>query len=78
MSRIRYKPNRAGLREVLASGEAAALVDSHAQRLASAAGDGFVASQRMGRNRQRAIVYPDTWSAKHRNARENTLVRVLG
>lgn len=78
MARIRYKSNRAGLLEVLASGEVAALVDSHAQRLASAAGDGFVASQQMGARRQRAIVYADTWSAKHRNRRDNTLVRVLG
>lgn len=74
----RYVPNGAGLREVLASSEAASLVDTHANRIAGAAGDGFVASQQMGRNRQRAIVYADTWSAKHREARDNVLVRVLG
>lgn len=75
---MKYVPNRRGLREVLASPEAASLVGQHADRLAAAAGDGFVASKRMGRTRQRAIVYADTWSAKHRQRRGNILTRVLG
>ena len=75
---VRYKPNRAGLREVLASQEVASLVSDHAERIAAQCGDGFVASQRMGKSRQRAIVYADTWSAKHRDMRENVMVRVLG
>lgn len=74
----RYKPNRAGLREVLASAPVASLVSDHAERVAAECGDGFVASQRMGKTRQRAIIYADTWSAKHREARENVMVRVLG
>lgn len=74
----RYVPNGAGLREVLASPQTAALVSTHAERIAAQCGDGFVASQRMGRTRQRAIVYPDTWSAKHRDHRQNVMVRVLG
>lgn len=75
---VRYVPNEARLREVLASPEAASLVSDHAERIAAECGDGFVASQRMGKTRQRAIVYPDTWSAKHRDVRENVMVRVLG
>lgn len=75
---VRYVPNGAGLREVLASPEVASLVSDHAERIAAECGDGFVASQRMGKTRQRAIVYPDTWSSKHRDARENVMVRVLG
>lgn len=75
---VRYKPNHEGLRQVLASPQAASLVSNHAERIAAQCGDGFVVSQRMGRTRQRAIVYADTWSAKHRDHRENVLVRVLG
>lgn len=78
MARIRYVRDRSGLLEVLASPQAAALVSEHAERIAARAGDGFVVSQQMGARRQRAIVYADTWSAKHRNRRDNTLVRVLG
>lgn len=75
---VRYVPNGVGLREVLASPQAAALVSDHAERIAAQCGDGFVASQQMGRTRQRAIVYADTWSAKHRDHRDNVMVRVLG
>lgn len=75
---MRYKPNAEGLREVLASAEAAALVSDHAERIAGQCGDGFVASQQLGKVRQRAIVYPDTWSAKGRDRKHNVMVRVLG
>lgn len=75
---IRYEPNRAGLKELLASPIAQTLVNEQANRIESAAGDGFVASQRQGKNRYRAIVYADTWSARRRNARDNTLLRALG
>lgn len=75
---MRYKPNREGLRQVLASAEAAALVADKAEAIAAQCGDGFVASQRMGKARQRAIVYADTWSAKHRDHRNNVMVRALG
>lgn len=75
---VKYVPNAAGLLEVLASPEAASLVSSHAERIAGQCGDGFEVIQRMGTTRQRASVYPDTWSAKHRDHRDNVMVRVLG
>ena len=74
----RYVPNRPGLEELARGAVAQTLVHQHAERIASAAGDGFVASYQQGRSRYRAIVYADTWSAKHRNRRDNTLIRVLG
>lgn len=53
-----------------------------AQQLATRAGEGFAWSNRQGmrapQGRWRAIVYPDSWSARARNRRDNTLVRVLG
>ncbi|MDK8794238.1 hypothetical protein QP968_00730 [Corynebacterium sp. MSK041] len=76
--KARFQPNYGGYRELLSSGPMASLVAKHAEAVAAACGDGFVASQRMGRTRQRAIVYADTWSAKHRDHRDNVMVRVLG
>lgn len=74
----KYIANKAGL-EALARGDIAqSLVRTHAERIASTAGDGFIASYQQGASRFRAIIYADTWSAKRRNARDNTLVRVLG
>lgn len=75
---MKYRANREGLRQVLASAEVASLVSTHAESIAAQCGDGFVASQRMGKRRQRAIVFADTWSAKHRDHRQNILVRALG
>lgn len=53
-----------------------------AQQIAARAGEGFAWSDRQGmrnpQGRWRAIVYPDTYSARARNARDNALVRALG
>lgn len=75
---MKYRPNRQSLRNLLRSDEVQQLVRTHGDRIAAQAGDGFVASYRQGKNRFGGIVYADTWSAKHRDARENRLVRVLG
>lgn len=78
MSRVRYEPNRAGLEELLRNGRTQDLVRSHTEAVRNRAGDGFVTSYMQGKSRYRAIIYADTWSAKHREARENVLVRRLG
>lgn len=75
---VKYKANPKGLEELARGPAAQGLVHEHGERLTSTAGDGFVASYQQGKSRYRGIIYADTWSAKHRNARENTLVRVLG
>lgn len=76
--KAKYVPNRSGLSELLRGPVAQTLVDEHTQAVAGAAGDGFVASTRQGKSRYRGIVYAGTWSAKHRDHRQNVLVRVLG
>ena len=75
---MKYKPNRAGLRELLRSPDTQALVHQHGDRVRAAAGDGYVASYMQGKSRYRGIVYAETMKAKRREARENVLVRVLG
>lgn len=74
----KYVPNREGLRTLLYRDDVKSLVRQHGDSLASQAGDGFVASYQDGLNRYGGIVYADTWSAKHRDARENILVRLIG
>lgn len=74
----RYVPNSRATGEILRSAGVQSLVQSHGNRLAAAAGDGFVASYQQGRSRYGGIIFADTWSAKHRDRRENILVRVLG
>lgn len=75
MKYIRY---RKGLIEVLNMEGVAKLVEEHTSRIADAAGDGFVGDCGPGKTRYRGTVYPDTWSARRRNFRENILLKKLG
>ena len=75
---MEYHSNHKGMEELARGAVAQGLVREHGERLAAAAGDGFVASYMQGKSRFGGIVYADTWSAKHRDRRENVLVRVLG
>ena len=75
---MRYESNHAGMEELARGSVAQSLVRQHGERLAAAAGDGFVASYMQGKSRFGGIIYADTWSAKHRDRRNNVLVRVLG
>lgn len=78
MSRVKYVPNRAGLEGLLRDGKTQDLVRQYTEAARNRAGDGFVTSYMQGKTRFRGIMYADTWSAKHRDHRENVLVRVLG
>lgn len=81
---VRFKPNRAGIIEVMRSPEVQAAVNRYATQIASRASasagtpGGYVVSARQGRSRFRAIVYAGTLKAKRREASGNHLVRSLG
>ncbi|AKK05240.1 hypothetical protein CMUST_15730 (plasmid) [Corynebacterium mustelae] len=76
--KARYVPNSEGLEELLRGRVAQDLVKRHADRIASECGDGYEASYQQGASRYRGIVFPDTWSAKARERRDNRMVRALG
>lgn len=59
------------------SKETEALVYARAKKVAAAAGPGFTATSRIGKNRARASVKAETFSARVRNSRENILIRAL-
>lgn len=77
MSKVRVKLNRAGVREMLKSGGAAAECMGYAQQIALACGDGYVAEGRSYPERTGAAVYADTPKAKRDNLKNNTLLRAL-
>ena len=70
--------NRSAFEEVRRSGPVMAEISALTYGLAREAGEGYEGSTMQGRSRFRGIVFPDTWSARKDNARNNTLVRVLG
>lgn len=69
--------NRKAAGEILKSPAVLADVRARADRVATAAGPGFEASSMIGRNRARASVRADTFSARVRNSRQNILIRAL-
>ena len=75
---MKYRPNHEGLRELLRGTAAKTLVIEHGERLTNAAGEGFELSTQQGKSRYRGIIYPNTWSARRREAKNNVLIRVLG
>lgn len=81
-SKVRLKWNPNGLYELRSAPGVVAKVNSTAAGVAARAGDGYSWSSQQGarrpQGRWRAIVFPDTWKARADNARNNTLVRVLG
>lgn len=69
--------NRKAASEILKSPQVLADVRARAERVRDAAGPGFEASSMIGRNRARASVRADTFSARVRNSRQNILIRAL-
>lgn len=69
--------NRKFMGELLKSPVVLAEVRARANRVRDAAGPGFEASSMVGRNRARASVRADTFSARVRNSRQNILLRAL-
>ncbi len=79
LQRIQFR--RDAFYNVRRSPEAVAAVNGLAARGAAQAGPGFSWHAQQGRKnpqgRWRAIIFPVTHAARARNARDNTLVRVL-
>lgn len=74
---MKFVGNGRGVIQVMQSPEMARKIDQVAAQKVGAAGDGFVASGRVGKTRYRSIIYADSWSAKNREHRDNVLIRVL-
>lgn len=74
---MEWKPDRSFLAKMAKSPEALAEVEARAKKVARAAGPGFEMSSRIGRNRARASVRADSFSARVRNSRQAILLRAL-
>ena len=70
--------NRAGVRELLRSGEMASICREHANKVKNAAGDGYEVTTYTGRNRVNASVHAETYEARKDNYENNTLLKALG
>lgn len=75
--KLKFKLNRAGVRELLQSGEMRNVLSSEAARKAQQAGTGYSSSVHVGQRRAYANIYPDTEKAAHDNYENNTLEKVI-
>lgn len=76
MSRLVFR--KGVMREIRRSPEVVAFTREAADRVAAAAGPGFVVKQGVGRNRARFVVVPTTPEAYRANATSLASVRALG
>ena len=78
MSKVKFELNRAGVRELLRSPEAASVCRSYAENIKGRAGEGYEVTTYTGRNRVNASVHAETYEARKDNYDNNTLLKALG
>ena len=77
MSKVRVKLNKAGVRELLQSGEIMAVLAAEAGSRASALGPGYSVNTYVGRNRCNAEIVAQTEEAIQDSLDNNTLLRAI-
>lgn len=78
MSKVDFKLNRSGVRSLMQSPEAQAIVESYARQVQSRAGEGYEVSTYVGKTRVNASVRAETFEARQDNYNNNTLLKALG
>lgn len=75
---VKFKPNKRAAEAILKGSEVQALLAGKAAEVASRAGEGFTSGVRVGKDRARAYVLPETYKARRRQARDHVLERAVG
>lgn len=76
MSKVKFKLDRGGVRELLRS--ASGVCEEYARAIQSRAGAGYEVSTYVGTNRANASVYAATAEARRDNYENNTLLKARG
>lgn len=77
MSKVKVELNRAGVRELLRSGEIMAVLSAEANSRASSLGPGYGVNTYVGKNRCNAEISAETAEARRENLKNNTLLRTI-
>ena len=75
---VKFKPNKRAAEAVLKGSEVQALLARKAAEVAARAGEGFTSGVRVGKDRARAYVLPETYKARKNQARNHVLERAVG
>ncbi|HEL1545481.1 hypothetical protein HPA24_04455 [Streptococcus suis] len=77
MASMRFKLNRAGVRELMKSPEMQAVLTDKANGIRNRAGAGYESDIFVGKTRANAMVYADSIKAKRDNKKHNTLLKAV-
>lgn len=78
MSKVKFELNRAGVRELMQSGEAIAVCKEYADAIQARAGEGYEVTTYVGKTRANASVHAATPEARQDNLENNTLLKARG
>ena len=77
MSKVEFKLNSAGVRELMQSDEMLAVCDKYASRALSSLGDGYDKNSYHGKTRVNVEVCAITQKAKKENLENNTILKAV-
>lgn len=77
MSKVKFVLNPTGVKALLQGDAMQSVLQSHAQGVQQRAGEGFAYDVYVGKTRANASVYADSFEARRKNLKENTLLKAL-
>ena len=78
MSKVKFKLNRQGVRQMLQSQEALNVCLEQANEIQARVGDGYEVTTHVGKTRVNASVHAATYEAQRDNYENNTLLKARG
>ena len=76
--KVEFVIHKNGVKDLLKSQEMQDMLATKAALIAARAGDGFTSGVRVGEDRARAYVLPETYVARRRQAKHHLLERAVG
>lgn len=76
--KVEFVIHKNGVKDLLKSQEMQDVLAAKAAIIAARAGEGFTSGVRIGTDRARAYVLPETFKARRRQARDHVLERAVG
>ena len=77
MSKLKFKLNRAGVRELMQSPEMQKVLNERASQAVQRLGAGYDSDLYVGKTRANAMVYADSFDAKLENLRNNSIIKAV-
>lgn len=76
--KVKFVIHKNGVKDLLKSQEVQDMLATKAAIIAARAGDGFTSGVRVGSDRARAYVLPETYAARRRQAKHHLLEHAVG